>query len=300
MRPSHKNRNRTRHRSSGGGGSGGSGGNPLNRVYESNGPDVKVRGTAQTVADKYLQLGRDAQSAGDIVTAESYYQYAEHYLRIVAAAQAYTQQQQQQYRRPDEEFDDEELEDSPDTASEARGTQPSGPGEPDGLGDQPAYRPDSDRQPHQQQQRPPRDANGQQGRDPRRQRWQDRKDQPRDGGQQRPPLAPRNESQPRQNESQPRQSESPAPAPSQPVAVPVEVESKWEAPSFLRRPAAVPAPVAIDEPVQAEATLAAPDAGKPAAPAKRSYVRKPRKEAAPAVDEAAVEPDKPDVAPTDA
>ena len=70
MRPTHKNRNRNRHRSGGGGGGGGSGGgggggNPLSRVYESNGPDVKVRGTAQTVADKYLQLGRDAQSAGD-------------------------------------------------------------------------------------------------------------------------------------------------------------------------------------------------------------------------------------------
>src|SRR6478752_875882 len=106
MRPTHKNRNRNRHRSGGGGG----GGNPLSRVYESNGPDVKVRGNAQTVADKYLQLGRDAQSAGDIIMAESYYQYAEHYLRIVAAAQAYNQQMQQQYRGPgggDDDFDEE-------------------------------------------------------------------------------------------------------------------------------------------------------------------------------------------------
>ena len=55
---------------------------------------MKVRGTAQTVADKYLQLGRDAQVSGDIVMAESYYQHAEHYLRILAAAQAYQQQMQ--------------------------------------------------------------------------------------------------------------------------------------------------------------------------------------------------------------
>src|SRR6476469_8304223 len=112
MRPTHKNRNRNRHRSGGGsgggGGGGGGGGNPLNRVYESNGPDVKVRGTAQTVADKYLQLGRDAQVSGDIVMAESYYQHAEHYLRILAAAQAYQQQMQPQFRRPEDEFGDDD------------------------------------------------------------------------------------------------------------------------------------------------------------------------------------------------
>ena len=44
--------------------------NPLTRVYESNGPDVKIRGTANHVADKYLQLARDAQSSGDPVSAE--------------------------------------------------------------------------------------------------------------------------------------------------------------------------------------------------------------------------------------
>ncbi|HKR23678.1 MAG TPA: DUF4167 domain-containing protein, partial [Allosphingosinicella sp.] len=79
------------------------GGNPINRVYESNGPDVKVRGTAQTIADKYMQLARDAQSSGDTVMAESYNQHAEHYLRILAAAQAYNQQHmqhQQSFRRP--------------------------------------------------------------------------------------------------------------------------------------------------------------------------------------------------------
>jgi hypothetical protein len=61
--------------------------NPLTRSYESNGPDVKIRGTAQHVAEKYLQLARDAQSSGDRVMAESYLQHAEHYFRIIAAAQ---------------------------------------------------------------------------------------------------------------------------------------------------------------------------------------------------------------------
>ncbi len=62
--------------------------NPLTRSYESNGPDVKIRGNAQHVAEKYLQLARDAHTGGDPVAAENYLQHAEHYFRIIAAAQA--------------------------------------------------------------------------------------------------------------------------------------------------------------------------------------------------------------------
>src|SRR5262245_17972372 len=61
--------------------------NPLTRVYESNGPDVKIRGTASHVAEKYVQLARDAQASGDPVAAENYFQHAEHYYRLIAAAQ---------------------------------------------------------------------------------------------------------------------------------------------------------------------------------------------------------------------
>jgi hypothetical protein len=61
--------------------------NPLNRFYESNGPDVKVRGPAAIVAEKYLQLARDAQASGDLIAAEGYLQHAEHYNRLIAAAQ---------------------------------------------------------------------------------------------------------------------------------------------------------------------------------------------------------------------
>ena len=53
--------------------------------YESNGPEVKVRGTAQQVLDKYLVLAGDAASAGDRIKSESYFQFAEHYYRIVSA-----------------------------------------------------------------------------------------------------------------------------------------------------------------------------------------------------------------------
>jgi hypothetical protein len=61
--------------------------NPLTRVYESNGPDVKIRGTASHIAEKYMQLARDAQAGGDPVAAENYFQHAEHYLRVIASAQ---------------------------------------------------------------------------------------------------------------------------------------------------------------------------------------------------------------------
>jgi hypothetical protein len=62
--------------------------NPLARNYESNGPDVKIRGTAAHIAEKYMSLARDALSVGDLVTAESYLQHAEHYNRIIMAAQS--------------------------------------------------------------------------------------------------------------------------------------------------------------------------------------------------------------------
>ncbi len=67
--------------------------NPLTRSYESNGGDVKIRGTAVHVAEKYVQLARDAHASDDRVASEHYFQHAEHYFRIVAAAQAQQQQQ---------------------------------------------------------------------------------------------------------------------------------------------------------------------------------------------------------------
>jgi hypothetical protein len=81
--------------------------NPLTRSYESNGPDVKVRGTAAHIADKYMSLARDAVASGDSVSAENYLQHAEHYNRIVMAAQAQFQQSQPQFRESSEEgYDD--------------------------------------------------------------------------------------------------------------------------------------------------------------------------------------------------
>jgi len=78
--------------------------NPLTRTYDSSGPDVKIRGTAQNIAEKYMTLARDATSAGDRVMAENYLQHAEHYNRIIAAAQA---MYQERFQRDDrQEFGD--------------------------------------------------------------------------------------------------------------------------------------------------------------------------------------------------
>jgi hypothetical protein len=82
--------------------------NPLTRSFESNGPDVKIRGTALHVAEKYLQLARDAQSSGDRVAGENYLQHAEHYFRIVAAAQAQLPQPPQNFRSDDDDGDEED------------------------------------------------------------------------------------------------------------------------------------------------------------------------------------------------
>ena len=86
--------------------------NPLTRSYESNGPDVKIRGNAQHVAEKYLQLARDAHTGGDPVAAENYLQHAEHYYRLIAAAQAAQALAQTGQRPPGEgeasEFDDDD------------------------------------------------------------------------------------------------------------------------------------------------------------------------------------------------
>ncbi len=78
--------------------------NPLTRVYESNGPDVKIRGTASHIAEKYQQLARDSHVSGDPIAAENYAQHAEHYLRLIAAAQEQFRQSNpyfQQGNRPE-------------------------------------------------------------------------------------------------------------------------------------------------------------------------------------------------------
>jgi len=94
---SSKSRSRSksnRNRPSGGGG----GGNIVNRVFDSSGPEGKVRGTPQQIIDKYNQLTRDAQVSNDRVAAENFQQHAEHYLRLLNEAQ-----REQEVRREEQE-----------------------------------------------------------------------------------------------------------------------------------------------------------------------------------------------------
>lgn len=106
MRPNQQNnKNRSRGRNNNGGRKHT---NPLSRNYESNGPDGKVRGNAAHVAEKYLQLARDAQSSGDSVMAENFLQHAEHYFRIVASAQQQLNQPRDQFGQVQDNSDDDE------------------------------------------------------------------------------------------------------------------------------------------------------------------------------------------------
>src|SRR5262245_51381286 len=180
----HKNRSRGRGRRQG---------SPVNRVFESNGPDVKVRGNAQHVAEKYLQLARDAQSSGDSVMAENYYQHAEHYLRIVAAAQSFAQQNGPPggIRRP---FGSEDLDEEEAEGAEEDEMIPAGHGPQPDIVDLQAQRPPRDMQSRDPEgesprefRRPPRegDHDSDQPREFRRPRERDFRDRdsrpPREG-----------------------------------------------------------------------------------------------------------------------
>lgn len=97
---------------------------PLSRVYESNGPDVKIRGSASHIAEKYVQLARDAQSSGDPVAAENYYQHAEHYFRLIAAAQEQYRQNTPYYRPEGDGRGDDAYDDGDDEGAAAMGGEP--------------------------------------------------------------------------------------------------------------------------------------------------------------------------------
>ena len=120
------------------GGGGGAGGIPLNRnhVFDSNGPDLRIRGTAQQLFEKYLQLGRDATSGGDRVMAEGYFQHAEHYFRILNAINQAAQQNQQNGQQQGGPRRPYGAEDGAQPAGEAEEPEANAPG----TGDQPEAR----------------------------------------------------------------------------------------------------------------------------------------------------------------
>lgn len=234
MRPNHqKNRMRGRNR---GGGGGGKGPNPLTRSYKSNGPDVKVRGTAQNIAEKYLQLGRDAQATGDHVQAESYFQHAEHYFRLIAAAQEQFRLQNPGYRG----FDQTDGE-----GDEGDDEQPSSSGpqvEPRGFASQPNVGDEGTRGDEQPREFIPREGRG--PRPPFRDRDQQRGFQPREH---REPRDNRN-FQPREDRFQ-----------RQPSPMPLETEQPG-LPSFITAPVRT-APIEADHASSVSDAAPSADAG---------------------------------------
>ena len=97
-------------------------GNVVNRVFDSSGPDGKVRGTPQQIIDKYNQLARDAQLSNDRVNAENFQQHAEHYMRMLSEAQ-----REQDARREQQERENRERQSQRDTERPARQEQDAAP-----------------------------------------------------------------------------------------------------------------------------------------------------------------------------
>lgn len=176
-------------------------GNVVNRVYESAGPEGKVRGTPQQIIEKYLLLARDAQTSGDRVMAENFLQHAEHYIRLLGASQPAGGEQrfqgdnrQLQGRADYEDRDDDEGDDEP-MPSEMQRFAPHQP--PQQAQHQPRQdqQPRQDREPrHDQPQRDGREFR--QDREPRGDRperdprdQQPRRDRDR-GGYERGPRQP--------------------------------------------------------------------------------------------------------------
>lgn len=134
--------------------------NPMTRVYESNGPEIKIRGTASHLAEKYVQLARDAQGSGDPVAAENYYQHAEHYFRIIAAAQEqFRQNQPQQQPRLDNDTRDESGDDDNNDYS-SFGAEPGFAPQPPQQ-QQPSFQPREQQQQRDHQPREYRESNRQ-------------------------------------------------------------------------------------------------------------------------------------------
>jgi len=283
MRPGQnnfKNRNRNRNRRHGGGNGGGGGGNPGNRVLDSNGPDVKLRGTAQTIAEKYMQLARDAASSGDRVMAESYYQHADHYYRLWLAAQP-AGQPIQFSRRLDEDVEDLEAPaEGDDEAAEQQGGEPTEAGEVAAQSEAGAAEGDApvaDDQGQGQRNFRQRDNRDQGNRDQQgggrfRNRWPRRGDRnaqdsrdtnaagPEASGEEGERIErPERQERPERSE---RTDRPPRRERTEQAAGTEEPRGDWEAPSFLKRP--VPA-VAVEG---AEAEAGAPE--------RRPRARRPR------------------------
>ena len=228
-------------------------GNIINRVFDSSGPEGKVRGTPQQIIEKYLILARDAQLSNDRVAAENFLQHAEHYTRLLSEAQrelAAEQEARQQHfqQNGQQQFRDRGNDAHRPDPRDAREDREVGVGDQPDLGDTVIF-PGKEEESHlvETPEMAPRDA------------------QPRREGEARPPREPRDRRDFR-GQRPPRENRPPrTEAEVQPQPARVEVAEQTAA------PAAAPAS-------EAPAAVAAPEGDAPAKPRRAAAPRKPRAE----------------------
>ncbi len=226
-------------------------GNIINRVFDSSGPEGKVRGTPQQIIEKYLILARDAQLSNDRVAAENFLQHAEHYTRLLAEAQrelaAEQESRQQQYQQNGNNQGGQNFRerggDQPRAEHrEQREERDPGAGDQPDLGDAAIF-PDSDSHLVDTPEMKPREGQNQR----------------REGGEPRGPREQRDRREFRNQQRGPRENRPP--------------RAEQEAPRAESAPAAES--VAAEAPAPAEA--APPKPKKPAAP-RKPRVEKPKAE----------------------
>lgn len=225
-----------------------------NQTYDSNGPDVRIRGNASQVYEKYLNLARDAAASGDRVLAESYYQHGEHYYRILAAFQDSQGGENRGQAVPGGSRDwDQDDDDSGDERGDGgdrgnggeRGEQP-GRGEQHGRGEQPGRgdRPRADQDRGGDWNRGDNRADNRA--DNRGDRvGRDRGDRDRNERGDRRPVRPEDVPEPRNERTAPAQPRPDSPV-REPAAVPAVAEAAAAPPAEI--PAEIPAAVAAAAP----------------------------------------------------
>jgi hypothetical protein len=102
------------------------------QTFDSSGPDVRIRGNAYQVLEKYLAMARDATAAGDRIAAENFYQHAEHYYRLINAGEGHPRPQHHM-QGPDMRGPDQRM----GQHNDGTGPQPTAPSYDQGAQQQP-------------------------------------------------------------------------------------------------------------------------------------------------------------------
>lgn len=157
MRPSNKSRSRNKNNNP----NRRNVGNAINRVFDSSGPDGRVRGTPSQVIEKYQGLARDAQLSGDRVAAENFQQHAEHYNRVLGEAQRQQAERLQQQAAQHEAHKQQQTQQNASNGSDANQSQRSGHSpiedqEPVSLDGGPVDTPENASKPQEARRRGPR------------------------------------------------------------------------------------------------------------------------------------------------